>query len=428
MRYPLRVTSLGLLVALFGASLAAASGFGLFQHGARATGQVGAFTARASEPSAVYYNPAAITQLDGFQLQAGLDFNNPTDKYSSATGSFEDHHVIQFPPHLYATWKPKGNPFAFGIGIDSPAYYTEDWEEALFPGRFLTRRVELRLFEVHPVVAYDLGEGWSVGGGVRYLRGNFDQEKNGLFQISPAGTTTTFPVEVRRNAGANVDAYAWDLSVHYGAPHWGWGAVYSSEANLKGNGSVGYFARDVPAIPGLDAALAARFGAGSISESFKIPQELRGGIWYAPYPELRFEFDAAYQTWSDLDTTDITFNPDAFGGGPTERTIRDWKNTTSLRLGVEGDVTDNLSLFGGIASEPSPVPGATLEPGFPRGDAMVYGAGFTYNFPKISFDMAYSYFAYSDRGAANQELLNPGRTGTYTARDQRWAGTVRWRF
>ncbi len=425
MRYHLRVTSLGLLVALFGASLAAASGFGLFQHGARAVGQVGAFTARASEPSAVYYNPAAITKLDGFQLQAGLDFSNATDQYHSATGSFEAHHVIQFPPHLYATWKPKGNPFAFGLGIDSPAYYTQDWQEALFPGRFLTRRVELRLFEVHPVIAYDLDEGWSVGGGARYLRGNFDQERNGLIAVTPPPTTV---VEVERNAGANVDAYAWDLSVHYAAPHWGWGAVYRSEANLKGNGSVGYSVRNPPIIPGLDAILSSRFGQGSISESFTIPQELRGGIWYAPYPELRFEVDASYQTWSDLDTTDITFHPDAFGDGPTVRTIRDWKDTTALRLGIEGDITDHLSLFGGVASEPSPVPGATLEPGFPRADATVYGAGFTYNFPQISFDMAYSYFSYSNRGTANQELANPGRTGTYTAREQRWGASVRWRF
>ena len=66
--------------------------------------------------------------------------------------------------------------------------------------------------------------------------------------------------------------------------------------------------------------------------------------------------------------------------------------------------------------------------GFPRGDATVYCAGFTYNFPQISFDLAYSYFSYSNRGAANQELQNPGRTGTYTAREQRWGASVRWRF
>ncbi|HEX4966745.1 MAG TPA: outer membrane protein transport protein [Thermoanaerobaculia bacterium] len=426
MRYQLRVVSLGLLVALAGAALAGASGFGLFQHGARAMGQAGAFTARASEPSAVFYNPAAITNLEGFQLQAGLDFSNASDKYTSASGSFEAHHVIQFPPHFYATYRAKGNPFAFGIGIDAPVYYTQDWQEVFFPGRFLTRRFELRLFEVHPVVAYDLSEGWSVGGGLRYLRGNLDQERNGLITLT---SPPTHVVEVQRNAGANVDAYGWDLSVHYGAPTWGWGAVYRSRTKLDGNGSVGYAVRDAPTDPALQAIINARFGSGgSISESFTIPQELRTGIWYAPYPELRFELDASYQTWSDLDTTDITFRPDPFGDGPTVHTIRDWKDTTALRLGVEGDVNNSVTLFGGIASEPSPVPGATLEPGFARGDAIVYAAGFTYNFPQISFDMAYSYFAYSNRGAADQELLNPGRTGTYSTHEQRWGASVRWRF
>ncbi len=428
MRYRLRVISLGLLAALAGASLAAAAGFTLFQHGARAVGQVGAFTARASEPSAIFYNPAAITRLAGTQIQAGLDFSNGSDEYTSATGSFSAQHVIQFPPHLYVTWKPQGNPFALGLGLDAPSYYTENWLQALFPGRFVTRRTELRLFELHPVLAYDLGEGWSVGGGVRYVRGNFDVEKNAIIPVSPTFAAPFFNVEIERNASAHVDAFAWDAAIHYVAPTWGWGAVYRSEVELRGNGDVTYRPRDVPDVPGLDAALRSLFGPGSVRESFEIPGELAAGLWYAPYPELRLEFDLSYQTWSSLENNDLTFDPDAFGDGPTVRTPRDWKDTTALRLGIEGDLTDSLMLFGGIASEPSPVPTSTLEPGFPRGDATVYAAGFSYSFPKISFDLAYSYFDYGNRGASNQELLNPGRTGTYSAHEQRWGASVRWRL
>ena len=102
-----RVVSLFIFVGLLQAGLAAASGFGLFQHGGRATGQVGAFTARGSEPSAVTYNPAAITGLPGLQLQAGLDFSNATVDYGSSTGSFSSKHIIDFPPALYLTWKAK---------------------------------------------------------------------------------------------------------------------------------------------------------------------------------------------------------------------------------------------------------------------------------------------------------------------------------
>src|SRR5215212_3147458 len=136
MRQP-RIVLLCLAALLAGADLAAASSFELFQHGGRAMGQAGAFTARASEPSAVTYNPAAITRLERFQAQAGLDFNNADDEYQSSTGSFSAHHIIQFPASLYTTWKPGEGPWALGLGLDSPFYYRTDWRPVFFPGRFL---------------------------------------------------------------------------------------------------------------------------------------------------------------------------------------------------------------------------------------------------------------------------------------------------
>ncbi len=169
--------------------------------------------------------------------------------------------------------------------------------------------------------------------------------------------------------------------------------------------------------------------AGRVRESFELPRELRGGIWYAPYPELRIELDASFQSWSSLRATDVTYSPNPLNpANPTESTPRDWKDTTSLRLGVEGNITDNFLLYGGVAQEQSPVPDRTIEPGFPRGDSLVYAAGFSVDFPQLTFDLGYSFHTFDDRGARNQELQNPGRTGTYSSRDQVWASSVRWRF
>jgi long-chain fatty acid transport protein len=429
MRHPRRVVLLCLLAALAGAPLASASGFGLFQHGGRATGQVGAFTARAPEPSAVTYNPAGIARLDGFQLQVGLDFNNADDEYTSATGAFSANHVIQFPPSLYLTWKQQSGPFAVGLGIDSPFYYNVDWRPALFPGRLLTRRFELRVFELHPVLAYDLGDGWSVGGGLRYAFGTLDQEDNAILPIFVSAGVPAVNVEVERNAGTDVDALAWDVALQYAAPSWGWGAVYRSPSELKGTGDVDYAPRDVPSgVPGLDAVLRARFAGGSARQAFEIPRQIRAGIWYAPYPELRLEIDASFDSWSSLENSDVTFDPNAFGDGPTVSTRRDWEDTTSLRLALEGDITDNFMLYGGVALEPSPVPGSTLEPGFPRGDATVYALGAGYSFPQLSFDLGYSLHEHDDRGANNQEPQNPGRRGSYSTNDQVWGFAVRWRW
>lgn len=404
---------------------ATATGFGLFQHGARALGQAGAFTARASDPSAVFYNPAAIAKLQHFQLVAGLDFENPTDTYSSAAGSIEARHVIQFPPVLYATWHAANAPVALGFGIDAPFWYDENWDDALFPGRFLTRRFQLQVLEAHPVIAFNLSSSFSIGGGLRYLYGAEKQGDNKFVNVSPAGGATT-PVEIMRDADANVDGLGFDLAVHYAKTAWGWGAVYRSSLKLSGNGELGYQPRDVPVgVPGLDAELASRFVDGRTHESFQLPDQLTGGIWIAPYPELRLELDGDYQRWSGLPDSAVTFSPDAFGFGP-EVKLRDWKDTFSLRLGIEGDLTSAITLFGGIGFEPSPV--RNLEPGFPRADTTVYAAGVSYNFPQLSFDLAYSLHESQGQGAAGQDLLNPNQTGHYTSRDSVWGASARWRF
>ncbi|MGH9363583.1 MAG: OmpP1/FadL family transporter, partial [Thermoanaerobaculia bacterium] len=159
-----------------------------------------------------------------------------------------------------------------------------------------------------------------------------------------------------------------------------------------------------------------------------LPWELRAGTWFAPYPELRIEVDVAYQNWSTLERTEVTFSPNPFGTTPTVVKRRNWKDTISVRLGAEGEITDAFQLFGGIGWEPSPVRGNTVEPGFPRDDAYVYAAGFAYNFPDISFDLAYSFHDHGSRGASAQEPRSPDISGRYEDSEQVWGFSVRWRW
>jgi long-chain fatty acid transport protein len=429
-QHRLAVSAVALLAVFLPLRPAAGSGFGLFQHGGRATGQAGAFTARASDPSALTYNPAAITRLPGLQLQAGLDFGNAVDEYNSASGSFDAHHVINFPPALYLSWRPGGGSrWALGLGLDAPIWQNLDWRPVSFPGRFLTRQFKLQVFELHPVVAYEIDDSWSFAGGVRYLYGTQEQGFNRFVVVPPApgNPTGTRVAEIEADAKADVDALAWDLALHYAKPAWGWGLVLRSAAELEGSGDVSYQPHDLPVPPDLVDHLAQRFQDGSAGQSFDLPAEVRGGFWFAPYPELRIELDASYQRWSELDDSVFLASPDAFGSG-SRTTLRNWDDTVSLRLGLEGDVSDTFALFGGVAFEPAPVPGENLEPGFPRGDTLVYAVGFSYNIPKISFDVGYSFHDHDNRNASGQELLNPTRSGSYNSRDQVWAASARWRF
>lgn len=58
-----------------------ASGFSTQFVGAKAMGQGNVFVAEADDPSAIYYNPAGMTQLEGTQISAGITALEPiTDR------------------------------------------------------------------------------------------------------------------------------------------------------------------------------------------------------------------------------------------------------------------------------------------------------------------------------------------------------------
>ncbi len=424
--------TLVVLACLAAAPAAHASAWLNTQHGGRGTGQAGALTARADDPSALTYNPAGIARLPGLQLQAGLDFSNATDDYESPTaGRHEANHSIQFPPALYVTYHLPGgdSPWAVGVGIDTPVWYSVDWKTALFPGRFLTREAKLRLWEVHPVVAYQIDDHWSVGGGLRYITGeqNLGQNYAGRLSAVP-GQRPEVPYEVKLTANGTADALSFDAGVQYATNVWGWGAVYRHSADLTSKADYGVQVRDITD-PSLAPTVTAGLGGLRVDQSFELPKELRTGVWIAPYPELRLEIDAAYADWGRTETRIL--EPSQQGpvlGSILETRSRNWDPTLSLRFGVEGDLTDHWTVYGGAAREPSPVPDSNVEPAWPRGDATVLGGGFSYNLPWISFDMSYSYWSHGDRTVAGQELATPTVRGTYSAFEQVWAASVRWRW
>lgn len=412
---------------LLAAIPAGAAGYGLFQHGGRTTGQAGAFTARASDPSAVSFNPAAIARLDGFQFQGGLDFENDTDTiHDSQFGTFDAGHVIQFPPAAYASWRPgKDSRWAFGLGLDAPFWNTLDWKPLGFPARFEQKKFELTVFQLHPVVAFRLSDRWSVGGGVRYLKGSLEQDDSRTFLVV-TGPLHREAVEEQREAKSDVDGLGWDLALHYATERWGWGGVVRSSVDLEGSGDSRFRIRDFQLPP---VAQSLFLPSGSVTQNFELPAEFSTGIWFAPYPELRIELDAAWQKWSDVGSSDVRFGP---GGltlqGETLSRFGNWDDTLSIRLGVEGDLNDQVSLFGGIAREESPVSGAAVSPGFPRGDALVYAVGATYNFPQISFDLGYSLHEHErNRVEPGDPPVSAGDV-SYTARATVWSASARWRF
>ncbi|MGH7942973.1 MAG: outer membrane protein transport protein, partial [Limisphaerales bacterium] len=97
-----RVYQYALAIALTVASMESSSavGFLLPNQDPEAIGRGDAFAATADDPAAIYYNPAGITQLPGFQASLGLYAISARTSYSSSSGSAHTDANPQFVPQV----------------------------------------------------------------------------------------------------------------------------------------------------------------------------------------------------------------------------------------------------------------------------------------------------------------------------------------
>src|SRR4029077_12919548 len=93
------------------------------------------------DASALFFNPANLTRLDGFQIYAGGTLLQPQVSFAGANpypgyGVTEEIKPQSFsPPTLYLT--KRVNPrLAVGLGVNSPFGLGVDWKHPdSFPGR-----------------------------------------------------------------------------------------------------------------------------------------------------------------------------------------------------------------------------------------------------------------------------------------------------
>ena len=89
---------------LFLSTSAFGAGFALYEGSARGNVLGAGLTASADDPSAVFYNPAGITQLKGKQVMVGFTAITPMITVETPGGVESDFtRNWFFPPHAYYT-------------------------------------------------------------------------------------------------------------------------------------------------------------------------------------------------------------------------------------------------------------------------------------------------------------------------------------
>src|ERR1022692_2242106 len=159
-----------------------ANGMRLASQDAFASARGEAFVATADNPSAIYYNPAGIAQLDGNNFRAGLyeiyldpSYKPPSSAANSGQTYYDQKNFATVPQFFY-TYTPEELPVSFGVGIYSPYGLGVSWpQDTGF--RSVATRGSLTYLTANPVVALKLAPNFSIAGGVTVNYANTDLEQ-----------------------------------------------------------------------------------------------------------------------------------------------------------------------------------------------------------------------------------------------------------
>jgi len=363
-----------------------AAGFRILDQSASATGQASAFTAQADDASAVYYNPAGMTQLRGVQLSLGTLLVGGSTSYTStfpvtfgttATGKLGNGVASPPPSNFYITANLKDlgltalGDLSAGFAVVAPFGTLYNWPNNGPFNTALTSQT-LELLDFKPTLAYKLNDQLSVGLGMDiYTFLNFWGEGQAETKFnSPAlvGFGINPPLEINGRdtaLGFNASFMYTPFRNADGKPLANVGFVYRSQATLH-----------------LDGQFLANGGlVADASTTLVLPQVLTGGIALWPVRdkerEWKLELDVDFTGWKSVRNTDVHLS-----SGATIPVPRNWSNSLTIMLGTEYKFLQleqlphwEVALRGGYWFSQTPIPDATFSPGVPDANSNAISVG-----------------------------------------------------
>ncbi len=400
---------LALMLTIGMSGLVFSSGFAIYEHGTKALGMANAFTAKADDASAVWFNPAGITQLEGTHFYVGATaIAHQASYYSNlAPLAVETDNDLDIPPHFYMTQQITDNIW-FGIGVNAPFGLAQKWgtASATNPLGYHTSYAKLQMIHISPVIAVKVSENFSIGGGIHYILANIQWERyidiDSLVAAISGGLVTDVDNVFFK---ADVDA---DDMTFYGGIRWqispkvAFGATYHSGMDFEFTGDI-EFQEPTTNIPAIDGTLALLFpdspDQGGVA-SLPIVDQFMAGILF-DLGKLELELDINYTMWSKYEslTLDFDLNTD-IGGIPVvadEDIEKNWEDTVCIRLGGNYMVNENMDLRFGALYDTNPVPDATLDPMLPDNDRIGLTVGFGYHKNGFVIDAGYMLLLLDER-------------------------------
>ncbi|MEZ9244301.1 OmpP1/FadL family transporter [Vibrio lentus] len=307
--------------------------------------------------AAMWTNPATMshmgeskTTINTMAFDLEMQYQDNGDKQDgkahSVMPSFGAFHAHQVTDKLHLG-------IALGAVGGSSLDYGSEWA-----GAALLEDITLTAMQVNPSLSYKLNDQWSVGAGVQFSWGAFQQ------------TTSSF------TAKQDTDwAYGYNLGVMYTpTDKLKLGASYRSKLEHEFNNEL------KGSLPGNNR---------SLSTDLALPEIVDLSASYALNSQLDLLASIQFHRWSEWDETVLDFGVTAKDGIPIKR---DWDDVWKFAVGADYQLNSDWRLKAGFSYETSPQDDPSMQwVDLPVGEQYRYSVGASTYWDDILIDVFYEY-------------------------------------
>jgi len=406
------ISRLAVAVAVLGAGrLAQAGGIMLYEIATPDIGLASAgYAARAEDASTLFKNPAGMSQLDGDQLQTGLQALygsvsfTPSGNTSPLLGSDGGGNAVGWLPgaSLFVVI-PIGEKFRVGLGTLSYFGLAEDYNDH-WVGRYYVQKSALVGMTLMPSASYSVTDWLSIGAGLNAMYGYLDTQMAVNNGGAPDGQMSL--TDRTWGFGANVGL------LFKAGEKTRVGMTYLSAVNL-----------DFSAAPTFNGpSPIGPFGPAdrsALNLGTTVPQSVMLSVYHDLNERWAIMADVGWQDWSQFGYVQAGIE----NGATTTLNLK-YQDTWHGALGAQYRPTEKWTLSGGAAFDSSAVTSENRTVTLPMGQTWRFGLGAQYQLSKSVNLGAACTFMWAGDMSVNQTSALPvglgGRGNVSGSFDNAW--------
>lgn len=355
-----------------------AEGIRLNDHDAKSTARGNAFVATSDNPSAIFYNPAGITQLAGQQFSTGAYALTYQTTFRSPVGKeTESKRAYEAVPHFFYTLQRAEWPsLTFGFATYSPFGLSMKWPETT-GFRSVATEGRIQTMTAQPVVAIQL-----MGRGPSSVGGTAPFEPSLSLGFGPTATLA------RADLAQGLSPFAGNDAFHFKGDDWAYGFSAGLRWQPVREHAFGItyhspMSADFSGHTDTSAIVPAFAITQPASAKFKFPQIVAFGWSWRPIAEWNVELNANWTDWSSFDRVPIR------QATPVPPLTLNWHPSWYYSAGATRTLDNGWRVSGGYIYVENSVPDASYTPLVPDTNRHAWSVGVGRDAGVWTWDIAY---------------------------------------